>query len=336
MKEGKSQVEINGRVYDAKSGRLMSLKHSKNTVSTKKVIDGVMKPASSPHNSPKLDLTKSRVTTVQQSQSVHQRSQKTQRLHPAIRETAKAAMDKANTIKRFSSKSTNFKRSQRASNQPKSKLINRHDLKPTEQSVAPPAVTNDNSIAPPLPVMFSKRPKVVDNIAPPQSTQEPQPQEVEDNQSWVRRHLIPAAASFASLALISGFLIYNSLPTLTMRVAAARAGFNASAPNYQPSGFSFEGPVSYGPGRVVIRFDSKTDDRSYIITERESAWDSQSLLDNFVADEAENYLTFEEHGLTVYLYNDSQATWVDNGIWYHISGDANLNSEQLLKIASSL
>ena len=166
--------------------------------------------------------------------------------------------------------------------------------------------------------------------------EEPVQEEHPKERSWMRRHLIPAAVSFASLALISGFIIYNSLPSLTMRVAASRAGFDASVPSYQPSGYSFEGPVSYGPGRVVIKFNSKTDDRSYSIVQKESAWDSASLLDNFVVDEAENYLTFEEHGLTVFLLENSRATWVDDGIWYEVSGDAELNSEQLLKIASSL
>lgn len=123
---------------------------------------------------------------------------------------------------------------------------------------------------------------------------------------------------------------------MALRIASSRAGFQASLPGYSPSGFRFAGPVAYSDGVIELEYASNSDDRAYSLTQKESAWDSQSLLDNYVENRTDDYLTFQERGLTVYVYDGSQATWVDRGIWYTIEGDSNLTTEQLLKIASSL
>jgi hypothetical protein len=46
-------------------------------------------------------------------------------------------------------------------------------------------------------------------------------------------------------------------------------------------------------------------------------------------------LTYSERGLTVYTYG-SKAAWVNGGILYTLNGNAPLNSDQILKIASSM
>ncbi len=146
------------------------------------------------------------------------------------------------------------------------------------------------------------------------------------------------ATSLAAIMLF-GYITYLNIPNMAMRVAAAKAGFEASMPGYNPNGFKFAGPIAYSPGQITIQFSSNTDEREYNITERQTAWDSQSLLDNYVKDETgsdSGYSTFRERGLTVYVYNGSEATWVNGGIWYTIDGDSLLNSEQLLRIAASL
>jgi hypothetical protein len=48
------------------------------------------------------------------------------------------------------------------------------------------------------------------------------------------------------------------------------------------------------------------------------------------------YQPFEANGRTIYIYDGNKATWVDGGVWFNIDGKANLNSDQLLKIADSL
>ncbi len=136
--------------------------------------------------------------------------------------------------------------------------------------------------------------------------------------------------------LLGGFYAYQNVPNLAMRVAAARAGFAAGMPSYSPSGFSFKGPVQYSSGQVVVSFKSNTDDRSFKITQQSSNWTSDSLLNNFVAVSGREYQTYQDRGRTVYIYNGSNATWVNGGVWYQIEGKSDLTSDQLVRIASSL
>lgn len=327
----RTTMEINGRVYDANSGHILRLDKTKGTVVNHKSIDGFVKSTKPLDLSQNKQVSASRNSTVA-SRAVHKKQAKNSRLHPAIR---KAAAQKASTpqLSKFSDSKNSEFRQQRAATTKRSSTISRHNLD-TKATQQPEPHAKEDDIAPPMPSFVGKaRFKPMD--APQVKVAD---QQDNDNQSsgWVKKHLIPAVSAFTGLALLSGFLVYNSLPNLTMRVAASRAGFNASVPSYQPSGYSFDGPTSYGPGRVVITFKSKTDDREYSITQRQSAWDSQSLLENFVSDSSESHVVFEEHGLTIYLYEKDKATWVDDGVWYQVEGTANLSSEQILKIAASL
>lgn len=148
------------------------------------------------------------------------------------------------------------------------------------------------------------------------------------------RFVSTAAASLAILLLV-GFFAYQNVPNIAVRMASSKAGFSAKLPSYQPSGFAVSGPVQASPGIITINFKSNSDERAYQLSQRPSEWNSESLLNNFVATRNQPYQTFQEAGKIVYLYDDS-ATWVSGGVWYQIEGDADLNSDQLLRIASSL
>lgn len=136
--------------------------------------------------------------------------------------------------------------------------------------------------------------------------------------------------------MIGGFYAYQNVPNLAMRVAAARAGFGATMPAYSPSGFAFKGPVQYSAGQVAVSFSSNTDERAYKLTQQTSSWSSDSLLNNFVAVGGKEYQTYQDRGRTIYIYDGSNATWVNGGVWYHIQGKSDLTSDQLVRIASSL
>lgn len=138
-----------------------------------------------------------------------------------------------------------------------------------------------------------------------------------------------------ALLLLGGYLTYINLPNLSMRVAAARAGVAAKFPNYQPDGYRFDGPISYAPGEVTINFKSNTNDSRFSIKQKASNWDSQAVLDNYVAKESTTYLTYQERGLTIYAFNN-KAAWVSGGLLYTIDGDASLSSEQILRMATSI
>lgn len=139
------------------------------------------------------------------------------------------------------------------------------------------------------------------------------------------------------VVLLGAFFAYQNVPNVAMRLAARQAGVAASVPTYKPAGFSFDGPISYANGLVTLHYVANGDsDRSFVITQRKSSWDSQSLLSNYVLAENKQYQTYQDQGKTIYIYDDSNATWVDGGVWYNVAGKANLNSDQLLHIASSM
>ncbi len=144
------------------------------------------------------------------------------------------------------------------------------------------------------------------------------------------------SSSVLAGVLLGGFFALQNVPNLSMRVAAARAGFNASMPGYNPSGFSFKGPINYSPGQVTVSFSSNTDDRQYNVTQRASNWNSDALLSNFVAVDSNQYQTYLDRGRTLYIYDGSNATWVDNGIWYQIEGKSAMTTDQLVRIAASI
>lgn len=153
-------------------------------------------------------------------------------------------------------------------------------------------------------------------------------------------HVSPRLVSFVGVSVlalgISGFLAYQNLPELAMRVASTRAGLNASLPSYQPAGFSMAGPIKYEPGTVTVNYKSNSDDRTFNVTQKNSSWNSETLLENYVSPTKEPYQTFQANGRTIYIYEGNKATWVDGGVWYNVDGETNLNSDQLLRIAESL
>jgi hypothetical protein len=146
------------------------------------------------------------------------------------------------------------------------------------------------------------------------------------------------AMSSAALAvvLLAGFFAVQNVPNFAMRVAATRAGFDAELPGYKPAGFSFKGPINYSAGKVTVSFRSNSDTRAYDLTQQSSKWNSDALLSNFVVAENKQYQTYQDRGRTLYIYDGSSATWVDNGIWYQIEGDSEMTADQLVRIASSI
>ena len=142
--------------------------------------------------------------------------------------------------------------------------------------------------------------------------------------------------SCVALVLLGGYLTYLNMPNLSVRVAAAQSGVAASFPQYRPDGYRFDGPIAYAPGEVIINFEANGGPQKFTIKQKDSSWDSQAVLDNYVAKKSNNqYITSSEGGLTIYTF-DNKAAWVNRGIFYSIDGDAPLSSEQVLRIAASM
>lgn len=140
-----------------------------------------------------------------------------------------------------------------------------------------------------------------------------------------------------AVVLLTGFIAYQNIPNVSMRIASSKAGFNASLPGYTPSGFGMSGPIKTNPGAVTISFRSHSDQqRSFEVSQKPSNWTSDSLLSNHVAVGQRSYQTYQEKGKTIYIYDNDTATWVNGGVWYEVSGNSSLNTEQLLRIADSM
>jgi Tfp pilus assembly protein FimV len=156
--------------------------------------------------------------------------------------------------------------------------------------------------------------------------------------SFFKRHprFISVGSIIAIVALLGGYLTYVNMPGLSVRVASAQAGIEASYPDYRPDGYSLNGPVTFSDGEVTMKFVANTGSSSFTLTQEKSSWDSSAVLNNIVKDAAgDKYITSQERGLTIYTYSGN-AAWVNAGILYTIEGDAPLSGEQIRRIATSL
>lgn len=138
------------------------------------------------------------------------------------------------------------------------------------------------------------------------------------------------------VVLLALYAVWRLIPNISVSVAAAQAGIEATYPEYTPDGYSLSQPVTYSDGEVDLKFTSNSNDNYYTINQTRSSWDSSAVLDNVVTPAAgANYVTTKERGLTIYTY-DSTAVWVNGGILYKIDSKAPLSGDQIRRIATSL
>jgi hypothetical protein len=151
--------------------------------------------------------------------------------------------------------------------------------------------------------------------------------------------LAPKTSRYAAIAavmlIMGGYIWLQNYPKLAIQSAGNRAGLSASIPGYMPSSYSLR-HTDTAPGIVTLNFTSPNQDTPLTIEQHRTAWDSNSLLDNYVARQSDDYTAVQGQGLTVYLFNENQAAWVNHGVWYSIAGATRLSREQILKIAYSL
>lgn len=151
-----------------------------------------------------------------------------------------------------------------------------------------------------------------------------------------RAKALTISTTIASCLVLGGFFLWQNSANVEFRMAASRAGIQASLPNYQPSGFSIKGPVEFAPGEVVVHYSSNSDDREFSIRQQSSNWNSDALKESVAAASPGGFDVKEAKGRKVFIFNGNNATWVDGGIWYQIESQASLSTDQLLHIASSM
>lgn len=142
------------------------------------------------------------------------------------------------------------------------------------------------------------------------------------------------AIAIVAILLIGGYLIYLNIPSFSVKVASIGANVNAAYPQYHPDGYSFVGPVLSDDNEVTIKFRANTGSSEFSIKQTKSSWDSSALKDKINKDTNGEFIATESNGLTIYTYSGN-ASWVNGGILYTITGNAPLSSSQLQRIATS-
>lgn len=151
-----------------------------------------------------------------------------------------------------------------------------------------------------------------------------------------RPRLVATAAVLLVVLVLAGYVTYVNVPGVAVRVAAARAGIDGTMPRYQPPGYEFSGPVAVNQGKIVIRLASKTENNFLTITQQRTGWEPASLVEDYVLNKSQNYRTHQQNGLTIYVYSDNNASWINNGILYIIEGNTQLTEDHILRMATSL
>ena len=151
-----------------------------------------------------------------------------------------------------------------------------------------------------------------------------------------KRRAFNVAAASLGVLLLTGYFTYVNMPNLSVRVAAAQAGIDATYPEYRPVGYRLNGPVAYQDGQVSMKFASNSGPVAFSLNQSRSSWDSSALLEKYVDPRSDGkYATYNDGGLTIYTYG-SDAAWVNGGILYTVEGSATLSNEQVRRIATSM
>ena len=123
------------------------------------------------------------------------------------------------------------------------------------------------------------------------------------------------------------------MPGIELRVASMHAGFHAEMPSYKPTGYALMGGVKATDGMVQLTYASGSS--SYQITQVPSDFNSATLLDQNTEQRGAPKQTVQSEGRIIYLY-DGSASWVDGGVRYEVSGNANLTADDLVALATSM
>ena len=144
-------------------------------------------------------------------------------------------------------------------------------------------------------------------------------------------------ASVCAAVAVFGIVYFMNLntPDMSLRVTAIQTGIDAKYPNYVPRDF-IGTDITSENGKIVLEFKNTDSDTVFTITEENSAWDSNALLNNFVKKSySDSYTIVKEQGLTIYI-DESSACWVNGGILYKIeTTSGSLTKKQLTTIATS-
>ncbi len=331
-------IELNGYKYDAKTGAVLGRTIS--AQSQHRSIDGFSKPVrpAGQTATPK---------TPSPSQNVHAKPNKSKTLRrQGLKkpEFAAAAPPLPSAPLHKRTMQPNHERAQRATQAPKHPSVSKFQattssgpisVQPAPEPAPQPEAKQEvkKTLLPLSPFDMA-----VQNATSHQQTAPSKPKFSERlaNKFRVSSKALSVGLGVFAVAIIAVVFARQHMSTLAVQLAATRAGVEAKLPGYEPAGFSLSGPIEYSAGEIALSYQSSSDDRNFSIVQKNSDWNSQALLDNFVEPNEAPFQTVQENGKTIYIYDGNNATWVSGGIWYNVVGESSLNTDQLLRIASGL
>lgn len=140
--------------------------------------------------------------------------------------------------------------------------------------------------------------------------------------------------SVIALVLLGAYLWQVNYPNFALRLAAMRAGVTSGMPGYVPTGWSEAKDVKTSQG--TLSYSITKGDEKLTITEAKTSWDSQAVLEQHVLKNSTDYLALQAQGLTIYMYGKNQAAWVNHGSFYTMTGENQINQDDMIRIATSL
>ena len=142
-------------------------------------------------------------------------------------------------------------------------------------------------------------------------------------------------ATAGAMAVVAGLGIYMAMPTISVKMAASKAGLTTNTP-YIPSGFTIDGEVASADGHMTINYRSKNGGDGYSVTIKENDTDTQGSLRRRIADLYSNGYRTEQSGDKTLLRYDGKVTWLDDGIEYTINTNNYLDTDEITSIVDSL
>lgn len=353
MGSQKHTISLNGQLYDTTTGGMLSPRT--NSKKAGKVLDGFFKSSKPDYKIPDSQASAVKTPLKQAHEKApnakHRQPDRSQTLlRSAVKKPAAAAIGQAgDTLQTHSHEHL----AQRAQAIPKSKLVSRFGTfaRPVVKKTIPLPVrqhpvkniSQHNSQTLAAPAAAHDEVETMFNAALGNATSH---QQVRDKRATRRQRLgrrmhvsskiVSVSAVMLAALVIIGFFTYQNMASINVKIASSRANVSGTLPSYKPAGFSLSRSVQHSPGQITLNFASTSDNRSFQITQQASSWNSETLLDSYVAANRRQSQTIEDNGKTIYIYEGSNATWVDGGVWYRINGNDALSSDQLLKVASSM
>lgn len=166
---------------------------------------------------------------------------------------------------------------------------------------------------------------------------------IEENEEFTKvkhhfglRRVVLALSCAAAAVFAIVYFVNLNMPDISLKVAAIQTGIEATYPSYIPRDFNLDGIVSEN-GKITLNFSNSSTGDAYSLTEENSSWDSNALLNNYVKERyGDNYTVVKEQGLTIYI-SGSDASWANGGIVYKLdTTSGSLTKKQISSIATSL